>query len=306
MAWSERYDYSPIVDRRPMKLPRGARVAVWTIVNVEEWDITQPMARTVLPPPGAGGTRIPDVPNFAWFEYGLRVGVWRLKDVLDRHRIKATVSLNGSVCTSYPRFMEAAVKAGWEMMGHSYIQRSTHMEEDQAGMIRKTIAAIKEAAGKPPRGWMGPGLTETWETPDLLAAEGIEYVCDWVNDDQPYEMRVKNGRLVSMPYTLEINDIPIFALQHHRAEELFQRAKDQFDTLYAEGAKNARIMAIAVHPYLSGVPHRIKYFDMIFRYIKKHKGVLFWKGEEILDWFDRRSQVRGPKSEVRSPKPGGS
>jgi hypothetical protein len=101
-------------------------------------------------------------------------------------------------------------------------------------------------------------------------------------------MRVKTGRLVSMPYTVEINDIPIFALQHHRAEELFQRAKDQFDTLYAEGKTNARIMAIAVHPYLSGVPYRIKYFDMIFKYLKKHPGVVFWRGEEILDWFDRQ------------------
>ncbi|MBI4391393.1 MAG: polysaccharide deacetylase family protein, partial [candidate division NC10 bacterium] len=217
MAWAERYGYSAIVDRKPMKLPRGARVAVWTIVNVEEWDITKPMARTVLPPPGGGANPIPDVPNFSWFEYGLRVGFWRLKEVLDRHRVKATVSLNGSVCKSYPRVVEAAVKAGWEMMGHSYIQRPIQLEEDQQGMIRKTIAAIKEAAGRPPRGWMGPGLTETWETPDLLAAEGIEYVCDWVNDDQPYEMRVKTGRLVSLPYTVEVNDIPIFLLQHHPA-----------------------------------------------------------------------------------------
>ena len=115
MAWRERYDYSAIVDRKPLKLPKGARVAVWTIVNVEEWDITQPMARTVLPPPGVGGSRIPDVPNFSWFEYGLRVGFWRLKEVLDRHRIKATVSLNGSVCKSYPRIMEAMVKADWEI-----------------------------------------------------------------------------------------------------------------------------------------------------------------------------------------------
>lgn len=288
MAWSERYDYSPIVDRKPLKLPRGARVAVWTIVNVEEWDITQPMARTVLPPPQGGTNPAPDVPNFSWFEYGLRVGVWRLKSVLDRHRIKATVSLNGAVCHSYPRILEACLKADWELMGHSYIQRPTYKEEDQQAMIRKTIAAIKDASGKPPRGWMGPGLTESWETPDLLAAEGIEYVCDWVNDDQPYAVRVKAGRLTAMPYTLEVNDIPIFALQHHPAEELFRRAKDQFDTLYAEGKSNARVMAIAVHPYLTGAPHRIKYFDMIFRYMKKHSGVLFWKGEEILDWFHRQ------------------
>ncbi len=289
MAWSERYDYSAIVDRKPLKLPQGARVAVWTIVNVEEWDITQPMARTVLPPPGGGGSRIPDVPNFSWFEYGLRVGFWRLKEVLDRHRIKATVSLNGSICKSYPRILEAMVKADWEVMGHSYIQRPMHQEEDQAGMIRQTVAAIREATGKPPRGWMGPGLTETWETPDLLAAAGIEYVCDWVNDDQPYQMRVKSGRLVAMPYTLEINDIPIFILQQHPAEELFRRAKDQFDALYADGAKTARVMAIAVHPYISGAPHRIKYFDMIFRYLKKQRGVVFWKGEEILDWFNGQS-----------------
>ncbi len=108
-----------------------------------------------------------------------------------------------------------------------------------------------------------------------------------MNDDQPYEMRVKTGRLVSLPYTVEINDIPIFLLQHHPAEELLRRAKDQFDTLYAEGKKTARVMAIAVHPYISGAPHRIKYFDRIFQYIKKHPGVLFWKGEEILDWFNR-------------------
>ncbi len=288
MAWTERYDYSAIVDRKPLKLPKGARVAVWTIVNVEEWDITQPMARTVLPPPGGGGSRIPDVPNFSWFEYGLRVGFWRLKEVLDRHKVKATVSLNGSVCTSYPRIIDAMVRADWEIMGHSYTQRPMHQEEDQPGMIRRTVAAIKEATGKPPRGWMGPGLTETWETPDLLAAEGIEYVCDWVNDDQPYPMRVKSGRLVSMPYTVEINDIPIFLLQHHPAEELFRRAKDHFDTLYAEGTKTARIMAIAVHPYVSGASHRIKYFDMIFRYMKRRRGVVFWKGEEILDWFNRQ------------------
>jgi peptidoglycan/xylan/chitin deacetylase (PgdA/CDA1 family) len=291
MAWAQRYDYSAIVDRKPLRLPRGARVAVWTIVNVEEWDITQPMARTVLPPPGGGANLIPDVPNFSWFEYGLRVGFWRLKAVLDRHRVRATVSLNGSVCKSYPRVVEAAAKAGWEMMCHSYIQRPTHLEEDQRAMIRKTVATIKEATGRPPRGWMGPGLTETWETPDLLAAEGIEYVCDWVNDDQPYEMRVKTGRLVSLPYTVEINDIPIFLLQHHPAEELFRRAKDQFDTLYAEGKETARIMAIAVHPYVSGAPHRIKSFDRIFQYIKKRRGVLFWKGEEILDWFNSQRGI---------------
>jgi peptidoglycan/xylan/chitin deacetylase (PgdA/CDA1 family) len=243
------------------------------------------MARTVLPPPGGGTNPPPDVPNYSWYDYGLRVGVWRLKELLDRYGIKATVSLNGSVCTSYPRLVEAMLNAGWELMGHSYIQRPMALEQDQAGMIRQTMAAIRAMSGKPPRGWMGPGLTETWETPDLLAESGIEYVCDWVNDDLPYEMRVKSGRLVSLPYTVELNDIPIFLLQHHPAEELFRRTRDQFDTLYAEGETRPRCMAIAVHPYITGVPHRIRYFDQVCHYLTKHSGVLFWKGEEILDWY---------------------
>jgi allantoinase len=291
MAWTERYDYVPIVDRKVMKLPNGARVAVWVIVNIEEWDIHNPMARTVLPPPGGGTNPPPDVPNYSWYDYGLRVGVWRLKEVLDRYGIKATVSLNGSVCRSYPRLVEEMLKAGWELLGHSYIQRPMAVEEDQAGMIRQTIAAIREASGQPPRGWMGPGLTETWETPDLLAEAGVEYVCDWVNDDLPYDLRVNSGRLVSLPYTVELNDIPIFLLQHHSSEELFRRTRDQFDTLYAEGETRPRCMAIAVHPYITGVPHRIKYFDQVFQYLTKHSGVLFWKGEEILDWY--LSQAEG-------------
>ena len=172
MAWTERFDYVPIVDRKVMKLPDGACVAVWVIVNIEEWDIHHPMARTVLPPPGGGTNPPPDVPNYSWYDYGLRVGLWRLKEVLDRYSIKATVSLNGSVCTSYPRLVEAMLQAGWELMGHSYLQRPMPLEKDQAGMIRQTMAAIREASGQPPRGWMGPGLTETWETPDLLAEAG--------------------------------------------------------------------------------------------------------------------------------------
>ncbi len=277
--------YSAIPDRPRLRLPGSARVVVWTIVNVEEWDIQGAMPRTVLPPPGGGSGFIPDVPNFAWFEYGMRVGFWRLRRVLDRYKVKATVALNASVCLSYPRIVEAAIESGWELMGHGYTQRPTHLEPDQRGMIRKAVETIERAGCKKPRGWLGPGLTETRETMDLLAEAGIEYICDWVNDDQPYEIKTAHGPLVSIPYTVELNDIPMMVIQHHEAEEFFRRAKDQFETLYAEGATSARVMAIAVHPYLSGVPHRIKYFEQTFAYLKKKKGVLFWKGEEILDWY---------------------
>jgi allantoinase len=281
-----RADYLPIVDRKPLRLPRGGRVAVWVIVNVEEWDINAPMARTVLPFP-QGVTAIPDVANYSWFEYGLRVGFWRLKEVLDKHRIKATVSLNGSVCQSYPRLVEESTKSGWEIMGHGFTQKTLALEKDERSVIRKTMEVIKEATGEAPRGWMGPGLGETFNTPDILAEEGIEYVADWVNDDLPYRMKVENGAMFSVPYSLEVNDIPIYLVQHHRSPEIFERARDQFDTLYRESTKGARVMAIAVHPYISGAPHRIKYFAKILEYIKKKRGAVFMTGSEILDWYKK-------------------
>lgn len=283
----ERFEYSAIADREPVKLPDGARVAVWTIVNVEEWNIEAPMPRTVLTPP-AGATVIPDVPNWSWHEYGMRVGFWRLKAALDKHNVKATMAVNASVCLSYPRIARAALHAGWEFMGHGYTQKAMHLESDQRAVIRKSIDTIREFTGKPPRGWLGPGLTETWVTPDVLAEEGIEYVSDWVNDDQPYEIKTTARPLVMVPYTLEVNDIPMMLIQHHEAPELFNRARDQFDRLYEEGQQSARIMAIAVHPYISGVPHRIKYFEQIYAYMKEKPGVLFWRGEDVLDWYRSR------------------
>ncbi|MBI4611100.1 MAG: polysaccharide deacetylase family protein [Candidatus Rokubacteria bacterium] len=287
----ERYDYSATVDRKPLKLPKGARVAVWTIVNVEEWDIEKPMPRTVLSPPqGTGG--IPDVPNWAWHEYGMRAGFWRLKAALDKHKVKATMAINASVCLTYPRIAEAALQAGWEFMGHGFVQGSMHLLTNEREAIRKSVETIKKFTGKPPRGWLGPGLTETWQTLDILAEEGIEYVSDWVNDDQPYEIKTTARPLVMVPYSLEINDIPMMLIQHHEAHELFDRARDQFDRLYEEARHSARIMAIAVHPYISGVPHRIKYFEKIYAYMKKRPGVLFWRGEDILDWYRRTRERR--------------
>ena len=279
-----RADFSPIFDRKPLKLPGGARVAVWPVINVEEWDINEAMARTVLPTP-QGVSVIPDIPNFGWFDYGLRVGFWRMKQVLDNYGIRATVSLNASVCLSYPQIVEESVKAGWEMLAHSYIQRVINKEPDERYAIRRTIDTIAEFTGTAPRGWMGPGLAETFDTPDILAEEGIEYVADWCNDDQPYPMKVKSGSLVALPYTVELNDIPVYLVQLHRSPELLDRAKDHFDTLYREVEESARIMCISTHPYITGAAHRIKYYDQIFEYIRQHDDVVFMTGSEILDWY---------------------
>ncbi len=288
-----RAEFSPIFDRVPLKLPGGARVAVWPVINVEEWDISEPMARTVLPTP-QGVSVIPDIPNFGWFDYGLRVGFWRMKQVLDDYGIRATVSLNASVCLSYPQLVEESLKSGWEILGHGFIQRVINKEPDERAVIRKTISTIREFTGTAPRGWMGPGLAETFDTPDILAEEGIEYIADWCNDDQPYPMIVKSGSLVALPYTVELNDIPVYLVQNHRSPELFERAKDHFDTLYREGADSARIMCVSTHPYITGAAHRIKYYGKIFEYIRQHDDVIFMTGSEILDWYN--GETKSPDS----------
>ena len=281
---SERFDYSAIPTRPRWTLPKGARIAVWTIVNIEEWNIEKAMARQYLAAP-QGVSPIPDVPNWAWHDYGMRVGFWRLLDALAKRKIRATTAINAHVCESYPPVARAMLDAGWEFMGHGVVQGAMHLLPDQRAAIREAIKLLRDFTGKKPKGWLGPGLTETWETLDILAEEGIEYVSDWVNDDQPYEIRTTAGPLVSVPYTLELNDIPMMVIQHHSSRAWVERVKDQFDRLYAEGAKIPRVMALAVHPYISGVPHRIKHFEAVYDYMRKKRGVWVTTGEEIYDWY---------------------
>jgi len=284
----ERVAYSAIVDRPVLKLPGGARMVVWTIVNVEDWGIERPMPRTVLPPP-MGQPLLPDLPNWAWHEYGMRVGFWRLLECMQKSRVTPTLAINGVVCRNYPRVAQAGKDAGWEFMGHGWLQQPMHKVDDQRTAIRDTVEAIRAFTGRPPRGWESPGLTETFETIDFLAEAGIEYVADWVLDDQPLYIAATPRPVVSVPYTLEVNDIPMMLVQHHTAEEMLHRGSAQLDRLYEESARSARVMAISVHPYISGVAHRIGYLEQLYRYVLGKPGVLHWTGGEITDWF--RAQV---------------
>src|SRR5439155_21428449 len=174
----ERCNYSAIVDRPPLKLPGGARLVFWTIVNYEVWDIGKPMARQVLPAP-TGQVLLPDVPNWSWHEYGMRVGAWRFFDLFGRLGIRPTLATNARVCQDYPRVAEEAKRAGWEFMGHGYDQLPIHKCEDQGAMISRSLDILEGFTGKRPVGWLGPGLTQTLDTPELLVAAGIKYIGDW-------------------------------------------------------------------------------------------------------------------------------
>jgi len=284
MLPTERISYSAITERPPLKLPGNARMVVWVIVNIEEWDPRETMPRTVLTPP-AGGSPMPDIPNWAWHEYGNRVGFWRLLEALDEHEIKAVLAINGKAIKSYEAISKAALERGWEFMGHGFGQKNMQKVPDEREDIRMTVDAIKAFTGKAPRGWLGPGLTETWETPDLLVEEGFDYVCDWVLDDQPVVLKTRTKPILNVPYTQECNDVAMMLIQHHKASEYYDRAMDQFEQIYQDSAKSARVMALVVHPYIMGAPHRAKYFRRVLAEIRKRPDVIFWTGEEICDWY---------------------
>jgi allantoinase len=284
MLPTDRLAYSAIAERAPLVLPDGARMVVWVIVNVEEWDPEQPMPRTVLTPP-AGGSPMPDVPNWAWHEYGNRVGFWRFVEVFDALAIPAVLAINGSALAAYPPIVRAARERNWEFIGHGFTQRNMQKVENERADIRKTRAAIADATGAPPRGWLGPGLTETWQTPNLLVEEGYDYVADWVLDDQPVWLKTRTKPILNIPYTQECNDVAMMLIQHHKAAEYFDRAVDQFEQIYADAALSARVMALVVHPYIMGAPHRLKYFRRALEFIRQRTDVKFWTGAQIADWY---------------------
>lgn len=281
---TDRYDYDPIVQREPLKLPGGARVAVVVYINVEHFPESAP--GTPIMPQTASMT--PDVLNYGWRDYGNRVGLWRIADALDACGMTASVCLNSDVCAEYPQIIEEGNKRNWEWMGHGENNTAPLNGMDEA-TERETIARILETlekeTGSRPKGWLGPYLAQSYNTPDLLAEAGIEYVCDSSCDDQPFPMKVKTGSLLSMPYSVEINDIPSVLSIGVTGRDFGEMIKDQFDVLYAEGASNARVMPICVHTFIVGQAFRTKHFAEALRYIAGHDDVWLAKAGDINDWY---------------------
>src|SRR4029079_2304274 len=249
-----------------------------------QWDISRPMARMVITPP-QGQPMLPDHPNWSWHEYGMRVGFWRLKKVFERLKVTPTVTVNGRACEAYPQVIQAVADAGWELNAHGYDQIPMHKVEDQLGSIKKAIAIVGKVWGRPPRGWFGPGLTQTFDTLDHLSEAGVEYIGDWVLDDEPGTLKTTHKPVVALPYNFEIHDIVMMALQHLPSDQWHSRALDHFRTLYEESAERPKVMAMACHPYLPGVPHRIGHVERAFAELLAHDGVVAWDGAKILDWY---------------------
>ncbi len=280
---NRRYDYLPSIKRKKIKWPNGARIALWVGPNIEYFHIDKPIR-------GHGGAHVPDVPGYTLRDYGSRVGVFRLMEVLDKYGIRASVLLNADVCEHHPAIIEEGKKRNWEWLGHGLtnsVAMTDYPPEEERRIIREVKETITAAVGKAPKGWLGPGLGETFDTPDHLAAEGFEYICDWGCDDQPTPMRVKSGRMIVVPYELGINDIRVFIRENHSPEDYYRMLCDQFDTLYREGEQGGKVFPIPLHPFVIGLPFRIKYLDKALEYMCSHEGVWRATGWEIADWYYR-------------------
>ncbi|GLS18164.1 polysaccharide deacetylase [Labrys miyagiensis] len=284
------YDYAPITTRQPLTWPGGTRLAFYVGLNVEHFEVDKP-ATSIF----AGTSHLkPDALNHGWRDYGARVGIWRVIDALDAHGLRASVLLNADVCRHYPQIIAAGKARDWAWLAHgrnnSTLQTGMTVEQERADLA-DVIQTIGQATGRPVRGWMGPGLSETFETPRLLREFDLDYVLDWCADDQPFPLNVPG--LISVPYSVELNDIMLFTQHRLSGEDFYRVVVDQFDQLYADSAKGGRVMALALHPFVIGQAFRHKYLDRALAYIAGHEGVWLTTSDDIAAHY--RDEVLRPQ-----------
>lgn len=271
-------------DRATLPPLNGKSLIVNVALNVEHWPFDAPMPRAVLPPPH-GTVVVPDVPNFSWVEYGLRCGVPRILEAMTVRGLRGSVLLNASVADVYPSLADALVSADWEILGHGWSQRSLQKEKDEKAVIQRSLERLRRLTGRPARGWLSPGLAETNSTADLLKAAGIEYVHEWIVDDLPCWMHTKHGPLMALPYTVELNDVPIYAVEKLPSNEMLLRVEATLAQFETELPLQPRVMTLALHPHLIGVPHRMHFFGRILDLLLARDDVIFVTSGEVAEWY---------------------
>lgn len=276
------YNYSPIVDRPHVSWPNGARVAFYIGLNVEHFELGKPSTSI-----WEGTAQLqPDPLNHGWRDYGPRVGIWRMIESFDRHGVRPSVLLNSDAAVHYPQIVEAGRQRNWAWLAHGKTNSVLHTDmapDEELRFLENVLATIEKSTGQRPHGWMGPGLTETFETPNILSRLGLSYVLDWTADDQPFELNVPG--MISVPYSVELNDLMLFGSSGLTGDEFFRTVVDQFDQLYADGAASGRVMALALHPFVTGQAFRAKYLDKALEYIASHEGVWLTTSDEIAEHY---------------------
>jgi allantoinase len=277
------YDYSPITERPPLRWPEGRTVAFHLVMNIEHFRLDMPATSTE----GVTVGLVPDALNYGWRDYGVRVGIWRMIDLLDRLGMPASVNLNSEVCRHYPQIIEAGVQRGWAWLGHgktnSILQAGMDIDEERA-YLREMHAEVQDATGTSPKGWLGPALTETLNTPALLAELGYTYVMDWCNDDQPFPLNVPG--MISVPYSMDINDITLFVGRNLSGDDYVRAVIDTLDQLIEDSdPDNGRVMALPVHPFVVNTPSRHRYLARALQEISARDEVWVTTSDAIADHY---------------------
>jgi allantoinase len=272
--------------------PAGA-ILVHLVVNVEHWQFDVSMPRTILTPPH-GKETVPDVPNFSWADYGMRAGLPRIIRAIQSRGLPASTSFNAGVIHAYPRAAEAMHAAGWEFIGHGVHQKALNHVDGEEELIANSLQMIESFTGKRPKGWLSPGLRESYQTPEILKRQGVEYVFDWVVDDVPRWMTTAHGPLLSLPYNLEINDSIIYAVERHSSNEMYMRLENTLRLFQREAQTQPRVLAIGLHPHLIGVPHRFESLERMLDLLLATPNVCFMTGADMAAWYT--SQVPPPQS----------
>lgn len=281
---NELYSYSPIVGRRPLAFPGGARLAFHAGVNIEHF-------RMEIPLPTGVGT-VPDPLSFGWRDYGNRVGIWRLMDVLDESGVRVSGIVNSDVCTEYPEIVEAGIDRDWAWVAHgktNSIVQAGMSPEDERQFLNEMFETLDHALPSRPKGWLGSGLNETFATPQMLADLGVTYLLDWCADDQPFELNIPG--LLSVPYSIDVNDYVLYMSNPALTGQDYERiVLDHFEQLLEDSATTSRVMALPLHPFISGQPYRARALKRVLKVIGATEGVWFCTSDELAEHYSR-SQV---------------
>jgi allantoinase len=284
----DRYEWSILQKRPKIEWPNGARIALWVVPALEFFPLDQPAQP--FKAPGGMVTPYPDLRHYTLRDYGNRVGVFRVFKLLDTLGIKASVAVNSKIAQRYPLLIDEINTRGWEVIANGVDMGKLHYgglaEADETALVQESLSVLREASGQAVTGWLSPAKSESENTLDLVAAEGVDYVCDWINDDMPFEIKTKHGTIHSMPHAHEIDDQTIMMGYHHSEAQFVDQVRDQFDVLYRETeSEGGRIMAVTIHPWMSGQPHRIRALEAALAHITSHDGVWSATGAEILAAF---------------------
>lgn len=257
------YPFSALPDRPRLHWPNGERIAFWVLLHLEYWELEPPEgAHKDTRFNGPRGTFSPDYKYFTQREYGNRIGIFRILDLLDKYGLKATVAVNAGACERYPNLIEECARRGYEFAAHGEYQSrmitSDMTEDEERGVITRSTATLEAATGVRPTGWLGPDSGESPRTPQYLAEAGYDYLMDWPNDEQPYVMTTE-PTLISIPNQMEWDDVQALWIRHVPNPSYPDIVNEAFSTLHKDGADSGRVFGLSLHPWVIGQPHRIKY-----------------------------------------------